>query len=245
MHDFKERITREIMDNIPPEIYTRVFVPKNGEMFSIEDRIYYRVVVSKVLVDLDMFGGQEFDIPLHNIPYKQTSNALVYAIPLEDSGGKHILNPIAITLPEDMAGEGGLYGAVYGPEATMTTNVFLTGVNTIEVRDNISRMGTFLKCLVGNEPNLSNWESASIHYASELALYAARAICYNELRIPLGDGGVNGGSVNSRLAEALDEMSDANTLYRELMREKMRRITLLQDKKRRRRATIAVLPTLF
>lgn len=245
MNNYREYILNQIRLGIPMEILTRAFPIEGNGMHTLEERIYQEVIIEKVLVDMDLLGGQEFNIELDGVPYIQKENTLIYKVPLEKTNGKIILNAISIMLPDDMSGRGGLYGAVYGPSATMSTNVRLVGVNCIEVKENISRTNLFLKCRIGHEPNFANWESASMPHIAELALLAAKMLCYTKLTIAIGDGAVNGGSVNSYLRQAIDEMSDAREMYSEKMRVDMRKVILFQDKDVRKRIVDMVVPTMF
>lgn len=232
--------------DVPDEILGRAFSPTNQRgMYSLEDRIYQDVLMDIVYRDFSLIGGTEQHINISGLNPQTTEYSLIFRIPLERTGGKRILSALSIDLPYSGNGLGGLAGAVSGPMSTMTTNLVLSGINTVEVKDNISLTNIFLRCKLGDEPNFMDWDARSIQGLGEFANLACKMVCYKRLSIAMGDGSINGGTINSYLRQHLDEMSDSHTQYNELMRTTGRKKALYKDPVTRRRMTNMIMPTFF
>lgn len=244
MPDFVEYLIERCKRTVPDEILTRAFpsTPTMG-MYSLDERIYQDVLMNVVYADFNLLGGTEQHVSLDGILPQRTEYSLIFRIPIEKTGGKRILSALSVDLPHQGQSTGGMMGAHYGPMSSMTTNLRIAGVNTIEVMENISYTNLYLRCRLGLEPNFMDWDAKAIESLGQFAELACKMVCYKRLSIAMGDGAFNGGSVNGYLRQHLDEMSDAHERYEELKRSRGRKLSIYRDPMSRRRLTEVIVPT--
>lgn len=244
MSDFVDYLISRCKRTIPPEILNRAFPTTIGHgMYSMDDSIYQDVIMDIVYKDFNLLGGTEQHISLNGIFPQRTEYSLLYRVPLERTGGKRILSALSLDMPAQGVNTGGMLGAHMGTYSTMTTNLRITGVNTFEVMEEVSLTHLYLRCRLGIEPNFMDWSASSIEALGEFAELACKIVCYTRLSIAMGDGAVNGGSVNSYLRQHLDEMSDANERYEELKRSRGKKLSLTKDQRTRNRLTRLITPS--
>lgn len=238
-----------IVNAIPNEILTQVFVNHQvygfGDMYSLEELITQKVMADRVLVDLNMIGGQEVLVPLWKLSYQLLDNGYLYKIPFSMTNGRHITSALAIESGHIQSQPGGLRGAMTGTMSTGTAEVQVVGKNVVVISEQVSMGNLYLRCRIGNETSLMNWNSSSLPKVANFSILAAKSICYNKLSIRLGDANINGGAVNSYLREAVDSMRDAQELYMEMLDQKMIKASIFQDAKSKRRATRSIMPSIF
>lgn len=243
--NYLEYLVNRIKRVIPHEILVKAFPPAgNGMgMYSMEDRIIQDVLMDVVYADMNLLGGSEHVINISSIQPIETEHSYIYKIPLSLTGGKRILSVLSVNLPEDGSSMGGLYGAINGPSVMASSKIALTGINTVEIRENVSKFNLFLRCRLGLEPNFMDWDARSIQRLGDFAEQAARMICYTRISILMGDGAINSGTINSYLRSHLDEMSDAHQIYKDLMNEQGRKLSIFRDPETRRQVTQMIMPT--
>lgn len=236
-------ILDRVFTSVPRELLERAFVshPLYGyrDGFSTEELVRRAVIVDRVLPDLNVAGGQQITVPIGQLSPTVTEAGYMYRIPLQSTQGRHITSVLSIEstgFADGMVGSGlssaadAVLSAAAGPVATGSAQVYLVGPNTVMVTESIPTAGTYLRCVLENDPQLANINQRYWSRLSELCILATKMIIYNKLSIALGESGSNGGSTNTYMRAALDEMADSGTLYNEMLNTKMARISILQDR---------------
>ena len=227
--------TSRIIAEIPPQILEKAFNahPQYGAgLFKSRAEIIADEVIRKrVTVDCNVVGGEQRSISLDGVKARRVADALIYTIPLKKTGGRHIIT--AMTLETSEGGDanvaGGILDAVSGPETLNSSRVELVGPNTIAVSSVIPGIGMFLRCMLSNDPELSNFSQKSYLAFGELCVLAAKATIYNKLFITLGESGSNGGNTNAATQSVIDSYSDATELYNEFLNKRWRKISMYAD----------------
>lgn len=229
----------DVFFTIPRELLEMAFMQDRYSGYmdnrSLEERINDTVIRGKVLQDCNLATGQMVTIPLQSLTPSQTQSGWFLQIPPHLTNGRRITNVFAIEYgyADQMAygqniyqGGGGhafsdllrmFETSVQGPASTGTPWVTLVGPNTILIRD-ISRWGNlFLRCMIEHDANLNNVSTSAYQTFSDLVQIACKIYIYTRLSIRIGEGAINGGSLNGYLRSALDEYSGMQEQYEEKM----------------------------
>lgn len=212
-----------------------------------------QVVEARVLVDLNLCSGVEVFIPLDRVQSERIDNwTYVYRIPKELTQGRsitevyglsygqgHTLGNVGV-ISEDrsmvLEAAAGLMQSNVAWTQVQTSYCTLVADNTVMVT-NMNRVPgiAYLRCLVSHEPNLAN---ISNHYAdvfSELVILATKAYIYTRTIIQLDEGAIRGGASLGRIREIVDSYADANTLYKEHLRDKWRKAGVMANRTQHQR----------
>lgn len=225
-----DRIIREIPRELLIRAFTNHPIYGYGNSNSIEDNIKVCVIDAIVRADSNMLGGQQVMIPLHDINYINIDAGYLFTIPLSKTLGRHIISVMGI---ETGAGIGSVGGIPHSPASTGTSRIELTGPNTLLVREMVSFGNAYLKCVIEDDAQMGNYSPRVMDEFGKLCVFAAQMYVYNALNIAMGDGSAAGGTSNSYLRGALDNFSDAATLYNEQL-TLWAKISRMQDPETRR-----------
>lgn len=233
--------TTRIMNEIPIELLQKVFNPNPvygiGSMHSREHIIADTLVRNRVLKDCDIVGGEQVVIPLNGLPDAITNGAMIYRIPLSSTAGRYINSVLSLemgTWNGQYPGANALSSA-NGPEGSGTHHVKLVGTNTIAVQENIPTANLHLRCILGNDANMNNFNEKAKLAFGEMCVLAAKATIYNKLAIAIGEAGNNGGNTNAATQQMVDSYADATELYNEFVRVRWNKISKLTDRKTHQR----------
>lgn len=227
--------TGRIISEIPPQILEKAFNahPQYGVgLFkSRAELIADEVIRKRVIVDCNIVGGEQRSISLDGIPGKSVGDALIYKIPLKKTGGRHIISVMGLETTEagSQMNSLSMVNAANGPETLNSSKVELVGPNCIAVETVVPGIGMFLRCMLANDPELSNFNQKSYLAFGELCVLAAKSIIYNKLIITLGESGSNGGNTNAATQSIIDSYADATELYNEFINKRWRKISMMTD----------------
>jgi len=250
---------------IPPEVLRYTFSPtrydpsKNGLIrdystgISNDSVIRRQVVDARVMVDLNLCSGVEIFIPLESAKIEQIDRwTTVYTIPKELTQGRSITEVYGISFGQGHSlGNGGAVSAdrsmvLEAAAGLMQSNASWTQVqsayctlvadNTVMITNMVRMPGiAFLRCLVSHEPNLANIPGHFADAFTELVILAVKAHIYTRTIIQLDEGAIRGGASLGRIREIVDSYADANTLYKEYLRDKWRKSSIMANKEQYRR----------
>lgn len=233
--------TTRIMNEIPLELLQKVFnanpVYGAGSLYSREQIIADVLVRNRVMKDCDIVGGEQVIIPLNGVPDAITNGAMIYRIPMSATAGRYINSVLALemgTWNGQYAGSNAL-SAANGPQGSGSHLVKLVGTNTIAVQENIPTANLHLRCILGNDANMNNFNEKSKLAFGQMCVLAAKATIYNKLIIAIGEAGNNGGNTNAATQQMVDSYSDATELYNEFVRTRWAKISKMTDRKTHQR----------
>lgn len=234
--------TSRIVAEIPPQILEKAFNPHPqygaGLFKSRVEIIADEIIRKRVVPDCNIVGGEQRAISLDNIPNKNVGEAVVFRIPLANTGGRHIVSVLGLETTEANSNRSSLsmLNAAVGPQTLNSSRVELVGPNCIAVQDVIPGIGMFLRCMLANDPELSNFSQQSYLAFGTLCVLAAKATIYNKLFITLGESGTNGGQTNAATQSVIDGYSDSTELYNEFLDKRWRKISKFADSVTKKRA---------
>lgn len=116
------------------------------------------------------------------------------------------------------------------PSPTGTPEAYLVAPNVIFLPINPVNRNCHLRCTIENDPNLGNYSQKAMFDISELVILATKGYIYNKLMLGTTITANTGGNVDGRIREIIDSYSDAWELYREFLKMKFKKITLLDNK---------------
>lgn len=250
---------------IPHEVLRYTFSPtrydpaKNGLVrdyntgISTDTVIRRQVIDARVLVDLDLSSGVEIFVPLNNAEVERVDNwTMIYRIPKDLTQGRSITEVYGVGYGQGHAlGHTGVVSedrsavleAVQGVIQSnipwtqlQTAYCTLVADNTVMVT-NMARIPgiAYLRCLVSHDPNLQNIPSSFADPFTELVILATKAFIYNRAIIELDEGAIRGGASLGRIREIVDSYADANTMYKEHLRDRWRKASVMANKEQHRR----------
>jgi len=253
-------VTKALTDiryKIPREILESAFVTRTFGMFprpvSLDTQIREQVIDARVLVDMNLIGGHEVEVPLVGVGYEMIdAQSFVMRIPKTLTQNRTIsrvvslgvgTNNYAASTINGQLGYGQYLGAAAQVVASQsaipmvsTAYVRLIEENTILVTDMIyPTQQLYLRCYLNYDDNLEQLKSTSVHNFVRLCELAVKSYIYNHLTVSLGQGQLSGGQELGRIREIIDSYADAEEMYTEYLRDVMRTVTILDDQRSRER----------
>lgn len=223
---------------------------------SLDDKILYKVLKKRVLLDANIVGGIETIIPLNNIqPSFSEYFYTVYQIPSELTNNKEIISALSIAFmptnnylgqPIGYQGYSTLFNNSYVSSlANVTdrinnsvssnsimynTHVELVSYNTILVYAYYRILANFgVRVILENDSNLNNIQPRSYKSFSTLCVLATKAYLYNKLIIPINSGYLAGGQDLGTFKSILESYSTAEEDYRTYLREIWSSVAFMND----------------
>lgn len=256
-------IQKAIMDvkfKIPPQILQAAFVHREfGHRplpIDVDALIRDRVINARVMVDCNLVGGQQVEIPLTSVRAEYLDpTTLIYRIPKALTQGRTIsrLLSLGIGFGTMSMGNGVLNRNSYGYSAVMdaadavmasqapipmvsTAYLHLIAENTVMVTEQIALpSNVILRCYLENDEEFSQLRPTAFPKFSRLVELAVKAHIYNELSIPMGQGQLVGGMELGKFREIIDGFADSNELYDTYLQETWNKVALMNDSMSRER----------
>lgn len=251
----------EVSRRIPREILEKVFIDRHQNWRdvrgNVKDQILLEVVKPRVLIDCDLVGGVEVLIPLDDLPFEPAGNSftVVYRIPKRMTGGRSITSVLNVTYGNSVVGMS--YGtnamSQSSPAMQLGASVMdaqlrmpyigsaqcqLIGENVVMIRDSVTLPGNlFIRCILGNDENLSHIQVRSFRAFSRLVELAVKSHIYNNYVIDLDMGELRSGSQLGRIKEIIDGYADAETMYQEYLTETWQKVAFMNDRETMARFT--------
>lgn len=217
---------------------------------SLSELIRTIVVDGRVAIDVNLVSGTEVVLPLHaaerdavdpwNIIYRFGSDVTggrritaVYEVLYSVTQGLNGNNANGMTMQRSshlLQVARDIHQATNGVPTASTAYCQLVGQNTVLVND-INQMLAYggLRCRLGHELNFNDIKPVYYHAFGELVTLACKAYVYNTLIIDLDEGQLYAGAALGRFREMVDQYADANTMYKEYLRDKWQKIGLMND----------------
>lgn len=246
----------EMWRRIPGEILREVFSPNYNNWravpISVDDQISSQVLRPRVLVDCDLVGGQEVQVPLEGLQSERTPEMMsVIYIPKDRTQGRSIsqvlylgyMNYAAVNqqtangmfnnnsmTPLTAASQA--VNASYDISSRMgTSRLELIGENVVLVKDpSISPSSGVLRCILSNDENLNNLSIRSYVAFSKLCELAVKSHIYNKLVIEMDSGKIRGGFEIGAFKQVVDSYSDKEEEYQEFLAKKWQKIAAMNDR---------------
>lgn len=221
---------------------------------SIDEVIRRKVIDARVLTDMNLCSGVEVFLPINGMVEQERIDnwTYVYRVPKELTQGRSITEVYGLAygqghqignsgqIAEDRSMVLESVGAMVQSNVSWTqvqsAYVTLVAENTIMVT-NMNRIPgiSYLRCLVTHDPDLNNIPPYYADKFTELVILAVKAFVYVNTIIPLDEGAIRGGASLGRIREIVDGFADANTMYKEFLRDQWRKAGVMSNKDQHRR----------
>ena len=251
-----KKAVEEVRWQIPPEILKVVFMSRiqnwRSTASSLDEQIMLNVIRPRVLMDANIVGGTEINVPLEGLQAQIVDNYMaVYNIPKSRTQGRSIMSVSSISYasmsatsliaasqafsvcsqtPVLAAGQA-LFDSVNTIPNISSARVSLIGENVILVQDTAVPMAYgFITCTIANDENLNNIQMRSILNFADLCVLAVKAYIYNEYRIKIDQGFISGGQEIGAFKDIIEEYRDANQMYRDYLRNTWQKVAYMNDR---------------
>lgn len=247
----------EVENTIPPHILRYAFIG-NSNVYSripvnLQSLIRDKVIGHRVIPDCNINGGVRDMVKLTGLPFRQTEEGYrIYSISKSLTGGRSIINPLSVgnshyitTVQDGGVAQGASLGAltnrITNANLNMlpfhTTDVRCVGENLILVEDIWDDLGAdaWLWAVMSNDDMMSTLPMRSWNVFEDLVVLATKAWIFNNTIVDMDSGVIEMGMEVGRFREVIDGYSDANEMYREMIKTKWRKVSLLSDKSSKKR----------
>lgn len=256
--DLISKAISEICFTIPREILKLAYLGKQdwrAAPISLDEQIRFKTIVSRVLVDSNIVGGQTIDVSLAGLtPVSVDLDNYVFEVPSSRLNNRTIMTALSVNYMAYMGtasniGANGVTNNMLGYASDVataarramdsrssipnvaTSECVVVGHNTIMVRNFVRTAAVqSLRCRVTNDERLSNISVKSALDFSRLCIFAAKSFIYNELIIKLDKGYLKGGQELSSIKSYVDGLSDAEENYQTFLEEKWGGISTINDR---------------
>lgn len=249
-----DKAISDTMYRIPMPILERAFLTERdmtgnvvNSPVSISYKIREKVIDPRVMVDCNLVGGTEVEIPLSGVlPEYLPNYKVIWRIPYHLTNNRKISRVYSL-----IHGEGGvptatnLYnagGSVYDDAANglmqshmpipniSNAEVQLVGENTVMANMHIPQSpNLWLRVMLESDSEFSQLKPGSIPLFSKLVEYAIKSYIYNTLIIQIDQSMLYGGHTLGRFMNIVEDYADAEELYQETFDQRWRKAAIFSD----------------
>lgn len=233
----------EIRAAIPPEVLEMAFVDTDwqntliGTPLSVDSMIREKVIQARVIPNCNLKGGREVTIPVHGlVPQTFDNRWLVYQIPKHLTDGASIVSVLSITYGAHPDYGGAFAQARNAHQGSLlntaiqiltssqqiyafaSVGVQLIGENTILVKESAPiPSNAFFRVQLEHDSMFSSLPPKAWDVFAQMCIAAVKNYIYIHHRVRIDEGVVQGGYQIGALANFVEEYSDANEIYREIL----------------------------
>lgn len=210
---------------------------------SLNERILSKVLRPRVLLDIDIVGGQVVIIPLENIaPRYIDTFTMIFEISKELTSYRPIMSVLSVGYLPYASAQNTLSGGIGVSNACGLNDVLsatqrvadsysnipvlsnataeIIGENVILLRDQARITNAYqLRCVLGNEEQLNNLQPRLYHIFAKAVELAVKSYIYNTLFIKIDQAYLTGGQELGAVKEVVLSYSDAEQMYQDYTRE--------------------------
>ena len=226
----------------------------NNNLYSIDELILRSVIRPRVLLDMNLVGGEQAIIPLDGLaPSYVDSYGIVYRIPKSKTQNRTIVSVLSVGYIPYNSG----YGQPYLGYGTTSMNnsseigttamrildslasippignayVQIIAENTVLIKDNFrTTQSYFIRCILANEENLANISPRSFLAFNDLCILAVKSFIYNTLIVKMDQGYIVGGQALGSIKSIIESYSDTEEQYKEMVKSVWSKVALMNDR---------------
>ncbi|UQT02891.1 hypothetical protein TOTORO_00280 [Serratia phage vB_SmaS-Totoro] len=225
---------------------------------SLDWEVRNKVIDAKVRPDCDLLGALEINIPLRQAEIINDPSGdyrTVVRIPKFLTQGRTIVEALYFNYTYNLGAQtmiGGTLNNDYSMNncgnsqlmnyaskiltsaapggLTGSAAVTLIGENTIMITDYMGsvKQGS-ITCRVSHDADMNTLPPRAVPQFVQLCVYATKAWIYNNVKVKLNQGYLEGGSEMPVIQEFVDGYSDAAELYKEYFREEWTAVQMMSD----------------
>ncbi len=252
-----QKAIQEVKFAIPSEILNEIFLKREfGQAplpVSVDTIIRERVIDARVMVDCNLLGGTQVELPLQDVvPEQVDMYKIVYRIPMSVTQNRNISKVLSLTVGRStmlntsyMGVQGysqileatqGMMAAQAGIPIVSTAYIRLIAQNTVLVSDYLSLPRvSFLRCFLENDDEYSQLNAMTYPHFCHLVELAVKAYIYNTGRMKVGMGQLVGGMELGVFRETIDSYADANQMYKDYIKEVWTKVMVMDDPRSKER----------
>lgn len=252
-----QKAIQEVKYAIPEEILNEVFLKREfGQTalpVSLDTMIREKVIDERVMVDCNLLGGTQVELPLHGVRPEQVDvYKIIYRIPMSVTQNRTISRVLSLTVGQStmlntsyMGVEGysqileaakGMMNAQAGIPIVSTAYIRLIAQNTVLVSDYLSLpRASFLRCYLENDDEYSQLNPMTYPHFCHLVELAVKAYIHVKADIRTGMGRLVGGMELGRFREIIDSYADANQMYKDYIKETWTKVMVMDDPRSKER----------
>ncbi len=209
----------------------------------LEEQILLKVVRPRVLMDIDIVGGQAVIIALENIqPRYIDTYTMIYQIPKEVTQYRSIMSVLSVGYMPYASAYNSMAGGIGVTKPCQMSDVLsatqrvadsfgnmpvisnasaeIIGENTVLIRDQARITNSYqLRCVIGNEENLNNLQPRLYPIFCKAVELAVKSYIYNTLLVKIDQAYLTGGQELGAVKEVVLGYSDAEQMYQDYNRE--------------------------
>lgn len=246
----------QVQQKIPAAVLNQTFIASMKHRthlpVSVQSRITDLIINKKVLVDLNIIGGETAIIPLDSCELlEQESTYSVYRIPKSATANRSVssvhevrvgagigVDNSAVLGSASMIGEAAsnMMRSISPVPTTSFGNAVLISENTfmIEMPPNFGQFGG-VQVSLEYDPTLSGIKPRTVFNFAKLVVLATKAFIYNSQFVPMDQAQIKSGSAFGSYKDAVDSYSDADELYDEYLLTTWATVDKLNDSHTRQR----------
>ena len=220
---------------------------------SLTEQIMLKVVRPRVLIDIDIVGGQTVIIPLENVtPQFLDTYTIVFEIPEFILNYRTIMSALSIgympyassfnslgvgmgvvnpgSMSDLLSAAQRVGDSLSNVPNISNATVELIGHNTILIRDQLRVTNAYqLRCVLGNEENLNNIQPRSSLVFAKVIELAVKSYIYNTLIVKIDQAYLQGGQELGRIKEIVDSYSDSEQMYQDYLKEVVQAVSFMNN----------------
>lgn len=253
-----QKAIQEVKFAIPEEILKEIFLKRefgNSPLpVSLDTMIREKVIDARVMVDCNLLGGTQVELPLAGVTPEQVDTyKTIYRIPMSLTQNRAISRVLSITISAStmlnssyqgvegysqiLEAAKGMMNAQAGIPVVSTASIRLIAENTVLVSDYLSLPRTsFLRCYLESDSEYSQLNAQTYPHFCHLVELAVKAYIYNRGRIRVGMGQLVGGMELGVFRETIESYADANELYKQFIKEVWTKVMVMDDPRSKERA---------
>ncbi len=212
---------------------------------SLREMIMNKLIRPRVLMDIDIVGGQVVIVPLEYVSPKYIDTyTIVYQVPGELVNYRTIMSVLNVGYMPYAGAYNSLGGGVgvsspcgssdlmsaaqrvsdsySNIPAISNATAEIIGDNTVLIRDQLRITNNYqLRCVLGNEELLNNIQPRVIPMLTKVIELAVKSYIYNTLTVKIDQAYLTGGQELGSIKNIVESYSDAEQMYQDYMREQM------------------------
>ncbi len=247
----------EIKYSIPSEVLKVAFKDDFANWrqapSGIDNQIMNKVIRPRVFIDANLQGGTMVILDLSSLPVKYIDNhTFIYEIPQDRINYREIVSVLSLGYLPAAGGFGfGSYNQPFmAPDAmndfttagqrvmdaasaipvVSTATAELVGFNTVLIRDSQRLTASYtLRCMIGNEQNLTNINPRSWNHFSQLCILAVKSFIYNTMIIKLDQAFLVGGQELGAMKNYIESLVDSEQMYQTYLTDTWSGVAFMND----------------
>jgi len=251
VYEVKFRINKEIL-----ELGFREKDPRINNLVSIDDRIASSVIRPKVVTDTNLVGGVEIMVDINKCTITNLSTReYIIEIPKSLTNGMPIMSALGIIsnvmyarttsysqMPAVATAAMNMMDSMGTEDLVQTSRIEMLSENVILVADpSMHLMNGVLRCVIGNNPQMTNLNPRSYLSFAKLAVLATKAYIHNVMLIKMDKAIIYGGHELGIVKDVIDSYSDAINDYDEELHTVWPKVQFMNDDEKASRYIKAML----